>query len=1305
MPTPLRRRLRLARRGAWYVAASLLVLMALGAGVASQLLPLAERHPERIAAWLSQRAGRPVAFDRVSTEWTRRGPLLRVDGLRVGRGADAVPIGEAEILVSQYAGLLPGRSFTELRLEGLDLTLVRDAEGRWSVRGLPGEAESRGDPLDALEALGELQVVRGRLAILAPELGIDARLSRVDLRLRVQGDRLRAAARGWVANDTEPLVAKLDFNRARGGGRAYIAASDIDLAAWGPLLSAAGVRADAGAGRAQLWAELHAHRISKVTLDAAFSDLRLAESVAAGSGAGQRTIRSLAFPDVEVRARWQSIPGGWRMDVPRLRLRQGTDGAVSAPQVLDGLLLAGGARPALLAERIDVGPLLDIASLSDRVPAGVRDWLATARPSASLSGVEVVVAEDGSIEARARVDALRLASGGDGPGLAGLAGTLRGDRDGVVFDIDATKPVDLDWSRAFGRGHRIALRGRLVAWREAATWRVGTPGLRITTDGVDLGVRGALTPATTGNAARIDLVAALDDVELAVARRFLVRHRMPAATVRWLDEALLEGRIRHGRVIIAGESARFPFEDGGGIFRADGHLDGAVVRFSSEWPAAAELQGPLVFENDGFRVAGSATLGGVAIQRIEAGIAHFGSTGLEVRATAADDAARFLALLRQSPLRASQGETLAALRASGPAEATFSLALPLHAAAATPRLGGTVQLKGLRLADSRWDLAFADVRGALRYDGDGFTADGLKVSRDGQPGVLGLRAGPSHVRDRRQAFEAELTANIGTGELLQRAPEMAWLKPYVAGRSAWTIGVTVPAARPAGAPAGGAGARLQLRSTLVGTRLRLPAPLDKATTTPLATVVETRLPLDDGEVSVVLGDRLALRARSVGGRTGVRVVLGGGRVEEAPPPQGLVATGRASELDAIGWATLASGSAGGSASPGSGLTLRSVDLEATRLLALGGAFPATRVRAVPAPGGTAIQFEGAALSGSLMAPTADGGPLAGRLQRMHWRADVRVRGEDDAQGGTRAAPAPPGDDTDPARVPPLNLAVDDLRFGDATLGNASLQTRRTATGLQIERLQARAPGQRIDITGEWTGRGASARTHLRVGLQSEDFGALLAGFGMGGRIDGGHGDASFDAAWPGNPAQFKLEALQGGMVVAVKDGRLVEVEPGAGRVLGLLSITELPRRLTLDFRDFFSKGFAFNRIGGKVRFADGLARTDDLEIDGPAAEIHVRGAANLRAQTYDQTIEVLPKTGNLLAAVGAITAGPIGAAVGAVANAVLQKPLAEMNARTYRVTGPWKDPQVEVRARGAAQATRRAAATEQEPDATPVPPG
>jgi uncharacterized protein YhdP len=194
---------------------------------------------------------------------------------------------------------------------------------------------------------------------------------------------------------------------------------------------------------------------------------------------------------------------------------------------------------------------------------------------------------------------------------------------------------------------------------------------------------------------------------------------------------------------------------------------------------------------------------------------------------------------------------------------------------------------------------------------------------------------------------------------------------------------------------------------------------------------------------------------------------------------------------------------------------------------------------------------------------------------------------------------------------------------------------------------------------------------------------LLAGLGLAGQVDGGKGTLGAQANWRGGPEAFDPTSMQARISLDARDGRLLELEPGAGRVLGLLGIAQLPRRLTLDFRDFFDKGFAFDHITGDVHLAFGSARTDNLTIQGPAADIHVRGSADLRTQRFDQTVDVLPKSGGLLTAVGALAGGPLGAAVGAVANAVLEKPLQGLGAKTYRVTGPWASPKVEVTARGA----------------------
>jgi uncharacterized protein YhdP len=156
-----------------------------------------------------------------------------------------------------------------------------------------------------------------------------------------------------------------------------------------------------------------------------------------------------------------------------------------------------------------------------------------------------------------------------------------------------------------------------------------------------------------------------------------------------------------------------------------------------------------------------------------------------------------------------------------------------------------------------------------------------------------------------------------------------------------------------------------------------------------------------------------------------------------------------------------------------------------------------------------------------------------------------------------------------------------------------------------------------------------------------------------------------------------VRTLDASVTLDVKDGRLLELEPGAGRVLGLFGITQLRRRLMLDFSDFFSKGLTFDRVSGQARIANGVLHTDDLRIRAPAAEIWVRGDTDLARQRFDQTVDVQPKSAGLLTAVGALTAGPVGAAVGAVANAVLDKPMRDIGAKRYRITGAWESPRIE----------------------------
>src|SRR3546814_6647587 len=87
--------------------------------------------------------------------------------------------------------------------------------------------------------------------------------------------------------------------------------------------------------------------------------------------------------------------------------------------------------------------------------------------------------------------------------------------------------------------------------------------------------------------------------------------------------------------------------------------------------SADHLDGDVSFVGNGFTVDGRGAIAGVAIPRLEAGIADFSEADLEVDADAKTDAAKLLALLQDSPLREARAETLDNLTASGPTTASF----------------------------------------------------------------------------------------------------------------------------------------------------------------------------------------------------------------------------------------------------------------------------------------------------------------------------------------------------------------------------------------------------------------------------------------------------------------------------------------------------------------------------------------------------------------------------------------------------------------------------------------------------------
>jgi uncharacterized protein YhdP len=153
-------------------------------------------------------------------------------------------------------------------------------------------------------------------------------------------------------------------------------------------------------------------------------------------------------------------------------------------------------------------------------------------------------------------------------------------------------------------------------------------------------------------------------------------------------------------------------------------------------------------------------------------------------------------------------------------------------------------------------------------------------------------------------------------------------------------------------------------------------------------------------------------------------------------------------------------------------------------------------------------------------------------------------------------------------------------------------------------------------------------------------------------------------------------SLAGTLNLDIESGQFLKADPGLAKLLGVLSLQSLPRRLTLDFRDVFSQGFAFDRIRGDAQIQAGVASTQNLQMKGVSAAVMMSGNADLTRETADLHVVVVPE---INAGTASLIAAWINPAVGLssfLAQLLLRGPAIAAATQEFQIKGPWADPQI-----------------------------
>ena len=1258
--------LRVLRHGSLWLyrlATYLLVVLALILGGSVLMLrywwlPDIDRYRPQVEAAIARASNQRVTVGGLAGEWDGFRPRLALHDVRVydARGAQRLVLGQVDATVS-WASLLVGEvRFHAIELTGLALDVRRDRAGALLIAGMPLTGASGDGGLgDWLLRQGSIAIFDSSLTWTDETLGA-APLQFSALQLRVENRRgvhrfgMRATPPLDVAS---PLDLRGEVRRGPAGasGRVYLQLAYADL---GSLRQWVSLPAEVarGAGGLEVWLDLEDSTLRSVSADVVLSDVRVRL---------REELPALELTRMTGRLAW--VGGGQSTQVAATNLSFTTPDGLRLPPADVRYRRSGPAEDPTTRSAIhfDALDLAAVTRLVDRLPldAWLRERLEQMNPQGMLRGFEVTWtgpwSGQSAYQARGSFERLALAASGALPGFSGLNGALRADQDGGSIELRGER-AELSLPRVFVLPLPLDSLVAQLAW----TMQPDGPSVRFEhisfanqhlAGQVDGSYR-----AVAGQPGTIDLSGALDRADLAELWRY-IPVAVNAEARDWLKRALRAGIASNVQVRLRGDLAQFPFKDGtSGLFEVLAQVKGGVLAYAQGWPAVEGGVAEVALRGAGMQVSARDTrILGVRVAGWRASVADLGTHDpvLMLQANAEGLTADLLGLIARSPVdRMIEGFTRG-MTASGRGALTLDLELPVNRIADI-RINGRYRFAGNSLDPARGAPRLEQFSGQLL-----FSERDVRLS-DGYARILGM---PTRLAAER----------AGGGGLIVRGNGRA-----EAGVLGALFGHASSAALGGGTDWQGtlslrdAGYELNIDSDLRGLSSALPLPLAKPAAAPMPFKLHRRS-LDARRELVAVSLGSVLSAKLVRGRDEPGSVLRGELRLNAPAPfperDGVWLEGKLASLDLDRWRALLAGPVIGQLPGLSGLALR-----ADTLRCFARDWHDVSVQGRGSPERWAGILDAREVAGTLHWTLAGPGAVTGRFVRLQLPLPAQELAPVPSVLAAPAAPPAPSA-SGVASYPALDITAEDFRVGERDFGRLTLLATPENGDWRIRQFDAISAEGSISLSGLWQASAAVPQTRVEINAQARDVGRYFARLKLPPGVKGGSGSVQGSLAWSGSPQAIDLPTLAGDLRLAAKNGQFLRVEPGIGKLIGVLSLQGLPRRVALDFRDVFSQGFAFDTVSGTASISRGVARTADFSMLGPAARVEMKGEINLVGETQRLQVKVVPTLSESVALGAAIVNPAVGLAT-LLAQKALKDPIGQAMAFEYDLSGTWADPVV-----------------------------
>jgi len=261
----------------------------------------------------------------------------------------------------------------------------------------------------------------------------------------------------------------------------------------------------------------------------------------------------------------------------------------------------------------------------------------------------------------------------------------------------------------------------------------------------------------------------------------------------------------------------------------------------------------------------------------------------------------------------------------------------------------------------------------------------------------------------------------------------------------------------------------------------------------------------------------------------------------------------------------------------------------------------------------------------------------------------------------------------PSNYPAIDLEIEQFAVNNKRFGQMSLKAGPAEDSWKIDTFSLTNQGIVATAQGLWFNnaeQGSISNVEFDVRIDEAD--DALEEMAFDDILRKGKGSVTGTLTWIGAPHEFDYSRLNGDFNAFVKDGELVQVEPGGGKILGLLNMNAILRRLVFDFSDVVATGLRFDRMRFKGVLADGEAVLQDAFILSPAVFVTMEGNLNLDNESIDMEVHVSPELGGNIALLSAL-ANPAAGAVVFITQQLFKDDLRRNSFRSFRALGTWQE--------------------------------